>query len=393
MKRSTERILTTHIGSLQRPDELLDILDARLQGQPVEDESWHDAVARATRDVVKRQVESGIDVVADGEMSKASFNTYVTERLGGIEIGARARDRVGARMASPESQAFPEYYAAYYAEHSSRVGTARPMRVTGPLTYIGGAALQRDIVNLRSAMDGLDVAEAFMPSIAPGFFAHSAMFTNEYYYATQEEAHVALAEALRQEYLAIVDAGFVLQIDDPSLTRLYGGGSEQDERSKRNSAEAQIELLNHALRGIPPDRVRYHTCYGINEGPRVFDIPLARYVDLMLAVNAQALSFEAANPRHEHEYHDWKSVELASDRVLIPGVITHTCAIVEHPTWIAERIVRYAKIVGRENVIAGVDCGFSSQATYKPEIHPTVVWAKFQAMAEGARLASAQLWS
>jgi 5-methyltetrahydropteroyltriglutamate--homocysteine methyltransferase len=325
-------------------------------------------------------------------MSKASFNTYVTERLGGIEIGQRARDRIGARMASPESQAFPEYYAAYYAEHSSRVGTARPMRVAGPLTYIGEAALRRDIANLHAAMEGLDVAEAFMPSIAPGFFAHSGMFTNEFY-ASQEEAHVALAETLRSEYLAIVDAGFILQIDDPSLTRLYGGGSEQDERSKRKSAEAQIELLNHALRGIPPAKVRYHTCYGINEGPRVFDIPLARYLDLMLAVNAQGLSFEAANPRHEHEYHDWSGVHVAADRVLIPGVITHTCAIVEHPAWIAERIMRYASIVGRENVIAGVDCGFSSQATYKPEIHPTVVWAKFQAMAEGARLATNQLWT
>jgi 5-methyltetrahydropteroyltriglutamate--homocysteine methyltransferase len=255
------------------------------------------------------------------------------------------------------------------------------MTVVAPITYVGQTALQRDLDNLRSAMEGLQVEEAFVPSIAPGFFANSTMFGNAYY-ASDEEAHIALAEALREEYLGIVQAGFVLQIDDPSLTRLYGG----------KPARAEIELLNHALRGIPEERIRYHTCYGINEGPRVFDVPLEEYVDLMLSVNAGAYSFEAANPRHEHEYHVWGSARLAPGKILIPGVITHTCAIVEHPAWIGERIVRYAKLVGREHVIAGVDCGFSSQATYKPEIHPTIVWAKFQALAEGAHIAARELW-
>jgi 5-methyltetrahydropteroyltriglutamate--homocysteine methyltransferase len=225
-----------------------------------------------------------------------------------------------------------------------------------------------------------------MPAVAP-----SGVGTNEYY-RSDEEYLVAVGDALRTEYQAIVDAGFILQIDDPWLTEVHSQDPSLPLAERRKIAEQSIEALNHAIRGIPPERIRFHTCYGINEGPRVHDAPLKDIVDLILKVNAGAFAFEAANPRHEHEYRVWETVKLPAGKILIPGVITHCSNIVEHPELIAERILRYAKLVGREHVIAGSDCGFSSQATYSPEVHPSVVWAKFQAMAEGARLATRQLW-
>jgi 5-methyltetrahydropteroyltriglutamate--homocysteine methyltransferase len=246
--------------------------------------------------------------------------------------------------------------------------------------------VRRDIENLKTAVHGLQVEEVFMPAVAP-----SGVGTNQYY-RSEEEYLFAVAEALRTEYRAIVDSGFLLQVDDPFLTELYSYSPlGADER--RKTAEMYVAAINHGLRDIPPERVRFHTCYGINEGPRVHDAPLRDIVDVILKVEAGAYSFEAANPRHEHEYHVWETVKLPEGKLLIPGVITHASNIVEHPELIAERITRYARLVGRENVIAGADCGFSSQATYQPEVHPTVVWAKFQALAEGARLATKQLWS
>jgi 5-methyltetrahydropteroyltriglutamate--homocysteine methyltransferase len=224
-----------------------------------------------------------------------------------------------------------------------------------------------------------------MPAVAP-----SGVGNNEYY-GSEEEYLQAVGDALRTEYQAIVSAGFILQVDDPWLTEVYGDVS-LSLAERRKIAERSIEALNHALQGIPAEKIRFHTCYGINEGPRVHDAPLKDIADLILKVNAGAYSFEAANPRHEHEYHVWETVKLPEGKVIIPGVVTHASNIVEHPELIAERLTRYAKLVGRENVIAGSDCGFSSQATYNPEVHPTVVWAKFQAMAEGARLATKQLW-
>jgi 5-methyltetrahydropteroyltriglutamate--homocysteine methyltransferase len=241
------------------------------------------------------------------------------------------------------------------------------------------------VENLKAALAGRKAEEAFLPSVAP-----SGIGFNEYY-ATEEEYFEAVGAAMRQEYQAIVDAGFLLQIDDPFLTEIFSRPSLSPAQ-RRRAAEMWVAALNHSLRGIPAERIRFHTCYGINEGPRVHDAPLADIVRVMLKINAGAYSFEAANPRHEHEYHVWESVKLPKDKVLIPGVITHASNIVEHPELIAERITRYAERVGRENVIAGTDCGFSSQATYHPEIHPTVVWEKFRAMAEGARLASRRLW-
>ncbi len=260
-----------------------------------------------------------------------------------------------------------------------------PLVCTGPVTYKGGEAVRRDIENLKAALEGVDSEDAFIPAVAP-----SGVGFNEYY-PTEEQYFEAVGEAMRTEYNAIVDAGFVLQIDDPFLTEIFSRPGMSD-AERRKAAEMWVEALNHALRGIPESHVRFHTCYGINEGPRVHDAPLEEIVDVMLKINAGAYSFEAANPRHEHEYHVWENVKLPDGKVLIPGVVTHASNIVEHPELIAERIGRYARLVGRENVIAGTDCGFSSQATYNPEVHPTVVWAKFEAMAEGARLATRQLW-
>jgi 5-methyltetrahydropteroyltriglutamate--homocysteine methyltransferase len=260
-----------------------------------------------------------------------------------------------------------------------------PLVCTGPVSYRGQEAVRSDIDNLKAALEVVKPEEVFVPALAP-----SGVGMNEYYRTEEKYLH-AVAEAMHTEYQAIVDAGFLVQIDDPFLTDVYSDSS-LSAAERRKTAERYVEALNHGLRDIPAEKVRFHTCYGINEGPRVHDAPLKDILDVMLKVNAGAYSFEAANPRHEHEYHVWENVKLPEGKVLIPGVVTHASNIVEHPELIAERITRYAKLVGRENVIAGTDCGFSSQATYNPEVHPTVVWAKFQAMAEGARLATAQLW-
>jgi len=253
------------------------------------------------------------------------------------------------------------------------------------VSYRGHEAVRRDIDNLKAALAGLAPADVFMPAVAP-----SGVGANEYYRTDEEYMH-AVAGAMHTEYRAIVDAGFLLQIDDPFLTDLYSG-SPLSATERERTAEMYVEAVNHGLRGIPAERVRFHTCYGINEGPRVHDAPLRDVLDVMLKVNAGAYSFEAANARHEHEYHVFEQVKMPEGKVLIPGVITHASNIVEHPELVAERIIRFARLVGRENVIAGTDCGFSSQATYHPEVHPSVVWAKFRAMADGARLATTQLW-
>lgn len=369
-------IRTTHVGSLPRPTDLLDLLAA-----PARDDT---AIAERTRtavaEVVAAQREHGIDVVTDGEMGKLGFFSYVTERLGGLER------RPGAETVysfAAEQEAFPEYYERYFAEAmmGGTVGTIEPVVCTGPVVYRGEEALRRDLGNLAAAVDP---SQAFVPSIAP-----SGVGVNEYY-DSEEEYYFAVADAMNVEYRAIVEAGFTLQVDDPFLTEIYSFHG-YDEAARERRGRMYVEAINHALRGIPAEKVRFHTCYSINEGPRVFDVPLADVIELVLAVDARYLSFEAANPRHEHEYHLWETVTLPEDRVLIPGVITHASNIVEHPELIAERLERFARLVGPERVMAGADCGFSSQATYRTEVHPTVMWAKFDAMAEGARLASERL--
>ncbi|OGA87363.1 MAG: methionine synthase [Betaproteobacteria bacterium RIFCSPLOWO2_12_FULL_66_14] len=381
--RSTERILTTHVGSLPRPKALLDSMKLALQGQPYDRDACARQLRGAVAEVVRRQIESGIDIVTDGELSKPGFFTYVQQRLAGFE----PRPRVKRTQFAAEVAAFPEYYEEYFKQAmlGGTLAPIVPMACTGPVAYRGEEALARDIENLKAAVAGLNPVAVFMPAIAP-----SGVGLNEYY-ATEEEYYTALSEALRSEYQAIVDAGFLVQIDDPRLSDIFADPA-LDVAQRRKRADLYVEAVNHALRAIPAQSVRYHTCYGINEGPRIHEADLQDVVGHMLKINAGAYSFEAANPRHEHEYHLWETVKLPEGKVLIPGVITHASNIVEHPRLIAERLVRFARLVGRENVIAGADCGFSSQATYHTEVHPTVVWAKFQAMAEGARLATAQLW-
>jgi 5-methyltetrahydropteroyltriglutamate--homocysteine methyltransferase len=378
-----KRILTTHVGSLPRPKDLLDLMKAKITGATYDPAVYEARVRSSVAESVRQQVENGIDIVNDGEQSKPGFFTYIRERLEGFEPRPNQRRQSWAL----EVGAFPEYYEQYFKEAMTG-GAIAPivqMVCTGPIRYCGEAALKRDIENLRAAVTGLDNCAAFMPSVAP-----AGVGSNEFY-RTEEEFFHAVGAALHNEYKAIVDAGFLLQIDDPFLTDIFADPALSPSE-RHNRAGMLVEVMNESLGGIAPENVRFHTCYGINEGPRVHDAALEDIVPYMLKVNAGAYSFEAANPRHEHEYHIWERVRLPEGKVLIPGVITHASNIVEHPAWIAERLVRFARLVGRENVIAGADCGFSSQASYRTEVHPSVIWAKFQAMAEGASLASKQLW-
>jgi 5-methyltetrahydropteroyltriglutamate--homocysteine methyltransferase len=386
MQRSTERILTTHAGSLARPTDLLDTLKEREHGRPYDaellDRQIHDAVA----DRVRHQVDNGIDVVTDGEMSKVSFLGYVKDRLAGFEPDAEPM-----RMApswQKEVDDFPEYYEQYFKKYSSTVTPLQRLVCTGPISYVGQELLQTDIDNLRAAVSGLpegEVADVFLPSTGPSGFGRNS------YYDSHEDYLAAVAEAMREEYLGIVESGFLLQVDDPYLIDILSD-PDKDEDERERTAWLHVEALNHALRDIPTERIRHHTCYGLNHGPRMNDIPLVDVTPFMLAIHAGAHSFEVANPRHYHEWRIWEDIKLPDDKILIPGLIGHATNYVEHPELVADYILKYAGIVGRENVIAGSDCGFSSRASYAPEVHPTVVWPKFRALAEGAELATKQLW-
>jgi 5-methyltetrahydropteroyltriglutamate--homocysteine methyltransferase len=381
VKRSTDRILTTHAGSLPRPRDLLELMKK-------ENPTGRAARVRsAVADVVDRQLAAGLDVIDDGEMSKPSFVTYVQERLAGFEV---VGEPAGFPWAgSREVLAFPEFYQPSLREGTSDARRAPRLACTGPVAYVGQDAVRTDIENLKAALRGRTVADVFIPAIAPSNL--EGRWPNRYY-KTDEEYLFALADAMREEYRAIVDAGFVVQIDDPRLVTYYimqPGASVAD---CRRWAALRVEALNHALRDTPRDRVRFHTCYSINMGPRVHDMQLKDIVDVILQVHAGGYSFEAANPRHEHEWRVWRDVKLPDDAILIPGVITQSTVLVEHPELVAERIVRFASVVGRERVIAGADCGFASFAG-STEIHPTIAWAKLEALVEGARLASTQLWN
>ena len=386
MRHSTDRILTTHVGSLPRPASVLDLMKTGERGPELDR-----AVTRAVAAGVREQVAHGLNVVTDGEQGKASFFAYVAERLTGFEPRPGAR----AELWSAEVRAFPEYYAEYFrrAMTGGSVVTLEPLVCVGPVTYRGHAAIARDTANLTAALEQQPHLEAFLPAVAPsgpGFMAGSSEAANEYY-PSYPEYLFAVADALHEEYRAIVDAGFLLQVDDPFLTDILGDPA-LDATARYEQAELFVEAANRAIDGIPPDRVRYHTCYSINEGPRIHDAALAEVLPWLLKVRATGLSFEAANARHEHEYHTFETVKLPEDRLLLPGVITHASNIVEHPELIAERLMRFTRLVGRENVIASADCGFSSQATYRPEVDPKVMWAKFDAMRDGATLASERLW-
>lgn len=376
--RSDKRILTTHAGSLPRPPDVLEMLLADQPNQAAREARLPGAV----KEIVGKQVELGIDIVDDGEYSKPSFVTYVNERLGGFEPDTDTPNR-SPWAGSREALAFPEFYAA------GHVGSRQRRTVcTSPVTYKGQAQLQRDIANLKAAMKAAGVKDAFMPSISP---SNVEEWQRNKYYSKHEDYIVAIADAMHEEYKAIVDAGLLLQIDDPRLVSHYLVSPNATIAECRKWANQRVEVLNHALRGIPREKVRHHTCYGINMGPRVHDMEVKDLIDIILKINAGAYSFEAANPRHEHEWKIWGSAKLPKDAILIPGVISHSTVLVEHPELVAERIGRFASLVGRERVIAGSDCGFATFAGSK-EIHPSIVWAKLKALTDGARLASKELW-
>jgi len=388
MKRSTDRILTTHVGSLPRPEDLRALVQKKAQGEALDEAAFAARVKSAVAETVSRQCEAGIDIVADGEQGRVGFIPYVNERLAGIEPDRTAQP-ANYWWESREYKAFPEFYAWTASLPGTAGQTGRTRWVcTGPVAYKGHAVLQRDIDNLKAALDGHRYEAAFMAAVSPSNLAN---WNRNEHYETEEEYLYALADALREEYKAIIDGGLVLQVDDPLLASYHVMHPEASVAECRKWAAGRVEVLNHALRGLPPDRIRYHTCYSINIGPRVHDMELRHLIDIMLRVNAGAYSFEAANPRHEHEWKVWAEVKLPEGKSVIPGVITHSSNIVEHPELIAERIGRFAQAVGRENVIAGADCGFASFAS-TCEVHPSVVWVKLQALADGARLASRELW-
>jgi 5-methyltetrahydropteroyltriglutamate--homocysteine methyltransferase len=377
------RILTTHVGSLPRPNSVSKILFARMTGQPYDGAELDRELRAAVTGIVKTQIEHGIDIVSDGEQSKTSFQLYVTDRLSGLE---RITPASGERQ-TRENMAFPSFY-----KDGSHSGTARPrFACAGPIKYVGQKQLATDLEHLKGALKGASYVDAFVPSVSPSSCA--GLMENRHY-KNNEEHVFAVAEALSEEYRTIVDAGFMLQIDDPRLAMHYMLSPSESVEDARAWARRRIEALNHALRGIPPERVRHHTCYGINMGPRTSDMELKHLADLIVTIRAGYYSFEMANPRHEHEWRVWEQVRLPEDKVLVPGCITHASVIVEHPELVAERIVRLAELVGRERVIASSDCGFAStlSADMTPEIEPEIVWAKFRSLAEGARIASRALW-
>jgi 5-methyltetrahydropteroyltriglutamate--homocysteine methyltransferase len=406
MKRSTERILTTHAGSLSRPKDLIALNRARTQGEKVDDAAYARCLTAAVADVVKRQHAAGIDIPDDGEFGKpiaANYDygpwwSYAFARMAGFSPAEsvpefkRTRSSIadiilGTSVTRRDFQKFDEFYQDPESTGTLLGSAARrsgrwPV-CTGPVRYVGQAALAADIANIKAAMAAVGADEGFMCAVGPGSFVRGG----NVHYKTEEEFLFVAAEAMREEYKAIVEAGIVLQIDDPSLPDNWDMINPEPPLAEFKTFEAaRMEALNHALRGVPADRIRYHICWGSWHGPHTTDIPLKDIVDLVLSVNAQAYSVEAGNVRHEHEWRVWKEVKLPDGKLLIPGVVSHATNLVEHPQVVADRIVRYANVVGRENVIAGSDCGFGGR------IHPQIAWAKLAALAAGARLATQELW-
>ncbi len=387
MKLSVDRILTTHVGSLPRPDDLFEMMLQKMDGKPVDERAYAERVQRAVSDSVRQQVGAGLDVISDGEMGKPSFITYATQRLSGLET--RQGVRPSPFSNTRETKDFPEYYQSTVAEQVSARRRRALMVCTGPITYKGHDQLKSDLEILKTAMKGVKATEAFVPAIAP---SNVETTTPNEYYPTPEAYVFAIAEAMREEYKAIVDAGFLLQIDDPFLVTYYITRPDLSIADCRKWAEMRVEALNAALAGIPADKIRFHTCYSVNMGPRIHDMELKDIIDIILKVRAGGYTFEAANPRHEHETEEWKRAKLPDDKVLLPGVITQSTVLVEHPELVAQRIGRFADVVGRERVIASADCGFASFAGSN-EVHPSIVWAKFASLVEGARIASKRLWA
>ena len=380
MRRSDDRILTTHVGSLIRPAALLQSSAAAHDSSP--HQQHLDTVREATRDVVARQVQTGVDIVNDGEYGKSSWANYVLDRLTGFE--PRPGTVFEAVWLGRDRFRFREFMQDQFPRG---IAGAPGHACVGPIRYQGHEAIRRNIADLQAALAGRPAIEGFLTAVAPASTGYDAV--NEYY--DERDYVFAVAEALRQEYLEIVDSGLVLQVDDAVLANMYDELVQHSPGRYRDWAELRIEALNHALRDIPEDRVRYHVCFGSWHVPHVADAPLGEIVDLVLRVRAGAYSIEAANVRHEHEWRVWENGKLPPGKILIPGVVTHHTTTVEHPRLVADRLVRFAGIVGRENVIAGTDCGFA-QLEHMQRVHPQVMWAKLEALVEGARLASAELW-
>ena len=367
MKTSTERILTTHTGSLPRPSDLTDRHD-------------QDAVRSAVQETVRRQLEAGVDIVNDGEVSKPSYATYVTERLSGF-----TGEPVPLELRGFEE--FPEFAQKMWGDPDMAAVMANPS-CDGPVAYVNRSLVEADIANLQAAATTDGAAEVFMSAASPGVIE---MFMANRYYPSTGDYLQALAEAMKQEYDAISQAGLVLQLDCPDLACEWAMGPEQTTAEFRRVVAQRLEALDYATRDIPPDRLRMHLCWGNYEGPHLTDVPLADIIDLVLAARPTAVSFEGANPRHEHEWKVFEEVKLPEGKAVIPGVLDSTTNYIEHPELVAQRIIRYADVVGRENVIAGSDCGFATFAALVP-VDPKITWAKLAAMSEGARLASQQLW-
>jgi 5-methyltetrahydropteroyltriglutamate--homocysteine methyltransferase len=388
MKRSEQRIITTHAGSLPRPEDLVEMYRRRATGGAWDEAAFEARTRSAVAEVVRRQVELGVDVLNDGEYGKVTWNAYINERLSGFEPRELAPGERPPQGRTRDRRDFPGFYEQYDRLFSFSINdtwgrpaqpAGAPLVCTGPITYTGQAAVRRDIDNLKAATAGLAVEEVYLPAISA-----IRQGRNEYY--SSEEAYLyAMADAMHEEYRAITDAGFVLQIDDPGLPTQWDSQNLSLEDYRKRAAQ-RVELINHSLRGLPEEQLRYHICWGSWHGPHAHDLPLKDIVDLMLQVRAQAYSIEAANVRHEHEWKVWQDVKLPDGKILIPGVVSHATNVIEHPEVVADRIIRYANLVGRENVIAGTDCGLGGR------LHPELVWAKLKALSGGAALATQQHW-
>ncbi len=400
-----QRIPVTHAGSLIRPPELLSFLSAMDHGQARDGAAYQAALARAVAGAVRRQIEAGVDIVDDGEMGKSNWITYLYERTSGLESRPLRDEASTILPPSRDRQHFPGAYAdldaldaaasratnsASAGDEAARAGSFAAWFCTGPMTY-DRSALDRDIANFKAVLEaaGKDVSEAFLPVVAPA----SAYWLRNEYYGSDEEFVFALADALHEEYKGIVEAGLLLQVDDAVLMHeadtMASRGQSYEEY--RRWAQLRVDALNHALRGLPEDRVRYHICFGSWHGPHAYDPPLRDAIDLVLQVRARYYLMEQANPRHEHEWKIWQDVPLPEDKVLVPGVVTHHTNVVEHPELVAQRLVRLAGLVGRDRVQAGTDCGFA-QGAFVRRVHPEIQWAKLASLAEGAKIASRELW-
>ena len=382
MKRSSERILVTHAGTLPRAPELMEINLAKNEGKSYDQEAYSQRLRDAVIEVVRQQVECGVDIVNDGEQAKSNFSRYTRERLSGFVERPADPNYQPTSIFARDAVDFPEYFNR--GGRTSIGHHARLFFCNEPIKYVGHAAVKSDIENFKTALQQVNVEEAFLPAVAPGTLEH---WMKNQYYGSDEAYLFAIAEAMHEEYRAIVDAGFILQIDDPDLADAWQMQPRMSLAEYRKYAEMRIDALNHGLRDLPVDRVRFHMCWGSYHGPHKYDIPLRDIVDIILKVHAGAYSIEASNPCHEHEWRVWQETKLPDGKILIPGVAGHYSDFIEHPQAIADRLVNFAKLVGRENVIAGTDCGIGTRVG-----HPKIAWAKFQAMAEGARLATKQLW-